>query len=123
MKDKIYFGHAKKFDFINELYQPIRNSSLNDKYEIIFPHEESEKPFNSKEFLKSCNVMIAEVSYPATGLGIELGWADVYGVPIICVYRQGHNPPGSTKVITDKFLEYSSAQELVSELEKILSKI
>jgi hypothetical protein len=123
MRKKIYFGHSREFDFINELYQPIRNSHLNDKYEIIFPHENRDEPFNSKDQMFACDLMIAEVSYPATGLGVELGWADIYDVPIICVYKKGFHPPRSTQVITDKFLEYSDSKELVSGLEEMISKI
>jgi len=56
----------------------------------VLPHETSDEPFNSKDYLKNeADLMIAEVSESATGLGIELGWADNYEVPIICVYRNG----------------------------------
>ena len=73
---KIYVAHSKKLDYKKELYEPLRNSSLNNEHEIILPHEKSDKPFSSKEFFKTCDVIIAEVSYSGTGLGIELGWAN-----------------------------------------------
>ncbi len=119
---RVYLGHSKNFAFEKELYEPIRNSRLNNKHTIVLPHEKSDKPFNSKEFLKNCDLMIAEVSYPATGLGIELGWADIYGIPIICIYKKNTKPSGSLKVITDKFLEYSNSEELIVKIEEIIKQ-
>jgi len=69
---KIYFGHSKNFDFKKELYELIRKSELNKQHKIIFPHE-TEEFVNSKNIIKDCDLMIAEVTYPATSLGIELG--------------------------------------------------
>lgn len=119
---KIYVGHAKKFDFKKELYEPLRNSSLNKNHDIVLPHEESDEPFNSKEFLKTCDVMIAEVTHRATGLGIELGWADYLGVPIICIYKKGAKPAGSLKSITNNFIEYFDEKEMISKLENKLKE-
>ena len=86
---KIYIGHAKKLDFKKELYQPIRESQLNALHEIILPHEihEEASDFVTRDIIKTCDVVIAEVSFPATGLGIELGWADSASVSIICIYK------------------------------------
>jgi len=138
---KIYFGHSRGFDFKKELYEPIRESQLNGKHEIIFPHEDSKEatkegnlgvegesissslPLNSKELLRTCDLMIAEVSSPATGLGIELGWADNLGVPIICVFKTGAQISGSLKAVTNNFVEYSDEQELIDNLEKTIESI
>lgn len=118
---KIYFGHSKYFDYKKELYEPIRNGGLNEKHEIIFPHEKSELPTNSKEFLKTCDLMIAEVSFPATGLGIELGWADAFGVPILCVYKSGKKVSNSTKLLTNNFIEYSDPEDLIEKIEEFIN--
>jgi len=108
-------------DYQTLLYDPLRTSSLNDKHNIVLPHEENQEPFNSKEFIQTCDVMIAEVSFPATGLGIELGWADIYGIPIICVYQKGAKIAGSLRMVTNHFVEYSNNEELVSGIENLLS--
>lgn len=119
---KIYFGHSKGFDYKKDLYGPIRKSQLNGQHEIIFPHENSELPTNSKEFLKACDLMIAEISYPATGLGIELGWADAFKIPILYVYKTGSHVSNSAKLLTDKFIEYNNSKELVEKLEEYLKR-
>ena len=120
----IYVAHSKDFDFKKELYEPIRKSSLNSKHAFILPHEKSGKPFNSKDFLKDgCGLIIAEVSYPSTGLGIELGWADSYNVPIICIYKKGSKISGSLKVVSKSFVEYANSNELISGIEKAIGRL
>ncbi|HLM84014.1 MAG TPA: hypothetical protein VK254_02290 [Candidatus Bathyarchaeia archaeon] len=118
---KIYFGHSKGFDYKEELYKPIRESALNGKYEILFPHETDEF-FNSKDRIKNSDLMIAEVSCPATGLGIELGWAEMLGTPVLCVYRKGYEISGSLKVVTKDFIEYDDPEDLVIKLEEYFKR-
>jgi hypothetical protein len=119
---KIYFGHSKGFDYKNELYDPVRNSGLNKEHEIIFPHEQSDLPTNSKEFLKTCDLMIAEVSFPATGLGIELGWGDAFGIPILCIFKKGSHVSNSAKLLTENLIEYSDSGDLIEKLEKYIKR-
>jgi len=83
---KIHVVHSKSHDFKNELYKPLRNSELNKEHQIFLPHE-TEELIKTKELIKQADVIIAEASFPATGLGIELGWADAFDRPIICLYK------------------------------------
>lgn len=114
----IYVSHSKDYDYKKELYEPIRQSDINNRFNIVLPHEKSEKPFNSKEFFSSgnCDYMIAEVSYSATGLGIELGWADCYGVNIIAIVKKGSKVSGSVKILTDIIIEYENIEDLLNKL-------
>lgn len=113
---KIYVSHSKGFDYKTELYEPLRNSGLNQ--EFIFPHESSQDSFNSKELFEKhlCDLVLAEVSIPATGQGIELGWADVFKIPILCVYKQNSKIAGSLQIITKDFIEYSNFSDLINKL-------
>ncbi|PIR47311.1 hypothetical protein COV06_04490 [Candidatus Uhrbacteria bacterium CG10_big_fil_rev_8_21_14_0_10_50_16] len=121
---KIYVAHSRAFDFVADLYKPIRESALNSQYEFVLPHESSDEPFASKGFLKDeAYAMVVEGSFPSTGLGIELGWADVYNVPIICFYKQGTKPSGSLFAVTDRVIEYRDQTELIQEMEKQLAII
>ena len=118
---KIYIGHSTSFNYREDLYKPLKQSALTEKHELVFPHD-SEDLFNSREFLQEeCNLVVAEVSKASTGLGIELGWASLFEVPIICVFRSSSNPSNSLKAVADNFLEYNSAEELVSKLEGKIS--
>ncbi len=121
---KIYIAHSSAFDFQKELYQPIQNSALAKEDEFIFPHRDSGEPFNSKElFQNGCDLIIAEVSYPATGLGIELGWADLLNVPIVCIYKKGSKASGSLKVVTETFLEYSDTEDLILKTKEAIQTV
>ncbi len=114
---KIYVAHSRNFNFQNELYDPIKNSSLIANHTFIFPHEEKNESFNSKElFQNGCDLVIAEVSYPATGLGIELGWADIMEIPIVCIYKKDSKVSGSLRVITNTLLEYSDSSDLIAKI-------
>lgn len=112
---KIYVCHSRNFDFKNELYKPLKESGL---AEFIFPHEQISESFNSKELLEGHGVdyVLAEVSYPSTGQGIELGWADIFGVPIVCFYKTDTTPAASLKIITDKMIEYGDGLDLLHKL-------
>jgi hypothetical protein len=118
---KIYFCHSRDFDFKNDLYKPIRESVLNTQHEIIFPHEDYSSTINTKDVVKNCDVVFAEVSFPATGLGIELGWADIFSVPIVCFYKIDKKISGSLKFITNNFIEYSDLNDLLSKIESFLA--
>ena len=65
------------------------------------------------------DIIIAEVSYPSTGQGIELGWADVFKIPIICIYKEGYKYSGSINKLTEKFIVYKNSQDLIKKLERI----
>jgi endonuclease V-like protein UPF0215 family len=60
--------------------------------------------------------MIAEVSFPATSLGIELGWAEMLETPVLCVYRKGCKISRSLKAITDDFIEYENPEDLIERI-------
>ena len=120
---KIYFCHSSAFDYQKDLYDPIRNSNLSTEYEVILPHEDTHATLKTKDIIKGCDMVVAEVSYPATGMGIELGWADSYGVPIVCVYKNNAKLSSSLKFITDCFIEYSDAPGMITKVESYLSHI
>jgi len=117
---KIYIGHSRGFDYINELYKPLRQSDLNSKIELIFPHENSSGHFNSKEDLKKVDFMVAEASYPSTGLGIEMGYADIFKIPIILSYKTGSTVSDSAKRLATHIIEYSNPQSFTEQLSSIL---
>lgn len=116
---KIYVGHSTSIDY-KELYEKLKGSRLAKDHDIVLPHEESEDLFDSKTFLREeCDLFLAEVSEASTGLGIELGWADEFGVPILCVYGRDSKPSSSLEAVTDRIVAYDT----IEELSKIVSRI
>lgn len=119
----IYVSHSRNFDFENELYVPLGNSSLAEDHRFIFPHENGNaEGFDAKELFsgKKCDLVLAEVSYPATGQGIELGWADALGIRVICVFKKGCKISNSLQRITNDFIEYSDSSDMIKKLQELI---
>lgn len=120
---KIYVCHSSKFNYKKELYEPIRNSSLNNKYTFIFPHENRNQSFDSKNIIPKCNLVISEISYPSTPMGIELGWANKDNVRIVFIYKQEIKISESLKTVSNDFIEYSSTEDMIKKLELFLKNL
>jgi hypothetical protein len=117
---KIYLIHSTKYDFKDELYNPIKESELIDKHDFIFLFDLTSHPDNTKGMIKSSDLVIAEVSYPTTGGGIELGWADAFNIPIICIHKKGQLGSKYATILTNKVIEYSSPEDMIEKLVKDL---
>ncbi|MCB9371083.1 hypothetical protein H6501_05780 [Candidatus Woesearchaeota archaeon] len=117
---RVYVGHSSSFDFKGELYDVLKNSLLSDSFAFVFPHEHSSEPVQTQKILPSCSFMLAEASYPSTGLGIELGFAFDLGVPIIFLVRKGSSVSSSLKVVSDIFVFYEGKADLCDALSSVL---
>lgn len=115
---KIYISHLRKGDYESTLYKPLLASELTNSHMFILPHQNSDKPFNTKELFsqKGCDLVVAEISAPATGQGIELGWANMYNIPIYSYYRNGADVSGSALAISAKQSQYDTIEELITQL-------
>ena len=118
----IYVAHSNKFDYVKKLYEPIRKSETLKKYNFFFPHDQANKLVKTKEIIKNYDLVIAEVSLPSIGLGIELGWADYSNIPILCVYEKGIKVGSSLKFITNNFMEYENTEDFITKLEHFLDR-
>lgn len=115
---RIFVCHASIFNFQEELYKPIRNSQLNSYHEIYLPQEKGYAEI-TMSMIKKADLIIAEVSHPSIGMGIELGWAYLFRVPIVCFYREEGKPASkSVYKITDNILPYKNAEDMIEKLEK-----
>lgn len=113
---KIYVGHSSSFDFQNALYAPLKKSDLAKNHHFIFPHDVALEPQSTRETICNCDLFMAEVSHPSTGLGIEIGWANVARRNILCIYKTGSRPSAALKIITQQFLEYKNSADLIEQL-------
>jgi 2'-deoxynucleoside 5'-phosphate N-hydrolase len=50
------------------------------------------------EWLKSCDLVVAEVTCPSLGVGYELGWAVALGKPVLCLCRSLAGRPLSAMI-------------------------
>lgn len=119
---KIYVTHATGYEFERELYQPLIEG-LAVGYELFLPHRDDAKGVKSKEIIAGSDVVLAEVSRPSTGQGIELGWADDSGVPIVCFYRSGSAPSGALRFVARSMFEYCDQSDMINQLTAILKTL
>jgi nucleoside 2-deoxyribosyltransferase len=118
---KLYLSHASSYDYRAELYAPLRRT-LAKQHDIFFPHEAENEGVQTKGIIPICDAVLAEVSYPSTGQGIELGWASAAGVPIICFYKTGSQPSSALRFISDEIFEYESTEDLADALPAYLKR-
>lgn len=119
---KIYIAHSSDFNFRTKLYEPLRRSVLNEQYEILLPQEHGREAI-TKDMIRECGAVVADVSLPSTGSGIEMGWANSFGIPVICIHEKGSTPSSAAKYVSDTFIEYEGTDELVKFLGEALLKV
>jgi 2'-deoxynucleoside 5'-phosphate N-hydrolase len=73
------------------------------------------------EWLKTCDVVIAEVSIPSLGVGYEVGWAAALHKPVLALYRIKEGPPlsamiaGSPGIYTTTYSTMDEAEQIMGE--------
>lgn len=114
----IYISHSSSFDYRTKLYMPIKEIFRTSSHSLIFPHEKNKKQYPSKMLFQKhkCDLIIGEVSYPSTGQGIELGWADAYQIPIIGINKIDHPISSSLSTVISELIQYHE----VADIERIL---
>lgn len=117
---KIYVGHSRSFDYEAELYEPVRAAL--GVHELILPHV-GEGQHDSRAIIPTLDFMIAEVSYPSIGLGIELAWAEHHGVPILALHRADVTPSGSVGAVCKDVRPYASSEEMVEHIKGALNDL
>ena len=89
---------------------------------ILTPQYVYERDVN---WIKNCDVLIAEVSVPSHGVGYEIAYALGIGKPVLCIYEQGRRV---SKMITgnpDPTLlvnSYSNLKEALSQTNAFLKE-
>lgn len=117
---KVYVAHSSDFDYVNKLYKPLRESRLNAVHDFFLPHEKGQAE-DTKELMKECDLLLADVSKPSTGEGIEIGRAEAIGLRIVFVYEKGSKVSSSLKFVSQEIIEYSDSADLIEKVSSILS--
>ncbi len=118
---KIYVAHSSDFDYQNELYVPLKNSEFFKQHEFILPHDDNNYK-HERDFYKSIDLVIAEVSYPSTGLGIELGFLYDDNKPIYCIHQSDKKISSSISVVASNINVYSNLDEMTEIVKKITDR-
>lgn len=118
---KLYLAHSSNYDYQTELYAPMKQFFAD--HEVFYPHDLHNDGIKSKDVIPTCDAVIAEVSFPSTGEGIEIGWADAANIPIICLYKKGASVSSALRFISDTFVEYDSHEEMIEKLKSHLMEV
>ncbi|HLC52006.1 MAG TPA: nucleoside 2-deoxyribosyltransferase [Candidatus Nanoarchaeia archaeon] len=103
--------HLKKYGPV--LTEHIADSSLTARGENKFSDEEIY--IRDLDWLKSADVVIAEVTNPSFGVGYELGRAEILGKPILCLFRDKTDRrlsamiSGNSRLIVKKYAQINEA--------------
>ncbi len=111
---KIYLAHSSNGDYFNNFYKPILEDSELSKI-MVLPHIDEEYIHN-RDYYKDFDLVIAEVSIPSIGTGIELGFFYDEKIPIYCIYQDNYSK--SLHAITDKIIKYNNIVDVIKDIVK-----
>lgn len=121
---KIFLAHASSFDYERKLYEPLRASALASVHDFVLPEEKKYNgTWNTKEEIGRCDLLIADVSLPSTGAGIELGWADAAGTLIIAIHEKGSVPSSVVAYLTETVIEYENPDDMLKKIESAIKEL
>lgn len=118
----IYISHSSAYDYEHDIYEPIKQSELATQHAFFLPHESENIDVDAIDQFKQTDLLVAEVSLPSTGQGIELGQASMSDVPIVCFYKTGSKPSGALRFVTDHIIEYTDTANLLAKLQTVLAE-
>ena len=101
----------------------LAKSEVVENESILTPQDVYERDIN---WIKNCDVLIAEVSVPSHGVGYEVGFALNIGKPVLCLHQKERKV---SKMITgnpDHILTvcaYSNVEEAISQAQIFLHKL
>ncbi len=84
---------------------------------------EKEIFYRDMGYLRSADVVVAEVTTPSLGVGYEIGQARAMGIPVFCLYRGDHRTLSGMivgdEIITTKY--YTKVTELPSLIKTFMA--
>ena len=118
---RIRVGHSTAGDYETGLYQVVRGLNLGQDVAVSLPHAGGATGDCTKSFFAAgCDLFIAEVSSPSTGLGMELAYADMMGVPVACIHRSDCKPSSLANMVAKLFLSYDSPEQLARHIQSLV---
>ena len=99
-------------------YKNVEKSEKNYSDTYIFERDVS--------WLKSSDVMIADVTVPSLGVGYEIGFAETLDIPILCLYNPKNKKPLSAMITGNKkviWKEYNNLKDVQLLIKDFLSNI
>jgi nucleoside 2-deoxyribosyltransferase len=90
-----------------------------EEIELTFPHEKRQEIAKTKQDIEAADLVLAEVSIASTGSGIELGWANAAGKPIIAFYQGVEEASPAIQFVTKAIHPYITEEHIIKVLETL----
>lgn len=77
-------------------------------------------------WLRSCDLVVAEVTTPSLGVGYELGWATAMEKPVLCLYRDNVRRPLSAMIAGSPGIEtvvYSGPEDARRQISAFIAAV
>jgi nucleoside 2-deoxyribosyltransferase len=117
---RIYVSHSNSYDYVNELYKPLESNSIFREHDFFLPHAPKNISIKAKDIIYDFDLVIAEVTSPSTGQGIEIGLACAANVPVYCFCKAGAQISSSLQFYAEQITEYDGQQNLAAEVNSLL---
>lgn len=126
---KIYFAGSITGGRDDEKFYNKIINYLNDKHIVLTEHVgdvllsetgEAELPreyiyTRDTNWIKECDILVAEVTKPSIGVGYEIGYAESLKKPVYCLFRDVRGKRLSAMISGNKYvkvIKYKTVQEL-----------
>jgi len=86
---------------------------------FVVPESKPEDEHLTKQIIEKADLVLVEVSLPSTGSGIELGWANAAGKPIIAFRNSGSTASPALQFVTTEMVEYVSLGDILAVFERL----
>jgi len=93
-----------------------------DSYHFA-PEDESEMMQQAMRDIDTCDILIAETSDKAIGIGVEVGYAKAKGKPVIYLRKQNAEHSTTVAGISDYRILYETEADLEQQLRNVLKNI
>lgn len=73
------------------------------------------------EWIKECDALVAEVTNPALGVGYEIGKADIWNKPVLCLFRENSGKRlsgminGNTRLTIGRYTSMDDARKIIAD--------
>jgi nucleoside 2-deoxyribosyltransferase len=101
----------------------LSSANVMEEEAVISPHAVYDRDVN---WIKGCDVVVAEVSTPSHGVGYEVALAEAIGKPVLCCHAQGRRV---SKMITGnpnpkvRVIPYRNDDELIAAVREYLRQL
>ena len=121
MKVKVYIMHSDKINYKEELYKPLLEFGLMEKFNLIFPMSQRYINCYIKDLLNETDVIICDLTNKNFFLNKEIEMANKLHKKIF--YMINNNDKKSNKYKLENLYKYNNIEEMLNVVNSILNSL